>query len=123
MSKVEITRNGRIAQVRFDTGTPANALSFEVIAALTDAARQFEEDHETSVIILSGRSDNFALGFDLKDPVLQNLQTKPLAEKRRILQAGRRMCAAWENVEALTISSATVRPRIRSPSEAMTLPP
>jgi len=40
---------GRIAVVRFDRGDGINALSPEALRQLTDAARGFEDDSETSV--------------------------------------------------------------------------
>ena len=45
---------GRIAVVRFDRGDGINALSPEALRQLTDAARSFEDDSVTSVVVLSG---------------------------------------------------------------------
>jgi hypothetical protein len=45
---------GRIAVVRFDRGDGINALSPEALRQLTDAARSFEDDGETSVVVLTG---------------------------------------------------------------------
>ena len=45
---------GRIAVVRFDRGDGINALSPEALRQLTDAARSFEDDAETSVVVLTG---------------------------------------------------------------------
>ena len=42
---------GRIAVVRFDRGDGINALSPEALRQLTDAARSFEDDADTSVEI------------------------------------------------------------------------
>src|SRR3954454_7972312 len=57
---------GRIAVVRFDRGDGINALSPEALRQLTDAARSFEDDAETSVVVLTG-AKSFSAGFDLKD--------------------------------------------------------
>ena len=59
---------GRVAVVRFDRGDGINALSPEALRQLTDAARSFEDDAETSVVVLTGGKDAFSAGFDLKDP-------------------------------------------------------
>ena len=59
---------GRIAVVRFDRGDGINALSPEAMRQLTDAARSFEDDGETSVVVLTGGAKAFSAGFDLKDP-------------------------------------------------------
>ena len=60
--------DGRISLVRFDRGNGINALSPEAIRQLTHAARSFEEDADTSVVILAGNAEAFSAGFDLKDP-------------------------------------------------------
>jgi 1,4-dihydroxy-2-naphthoyl-CoA synthase len=60
--------DGRIALERFDRGNGVNALSPEAIRQLTDAARSFEEEADTSVVILAGNAEAFSAGFDLKDP-------------------------------------------------------
>src|SRR5437899_4897879 len=58
---------GRIAVVRFDRGDGINALSPEALRQLTDAARSFEDDGATSVVVLAGNAKAFSAGFDLKD--------------------------------------------------------
>src|SRR3954453_1854136 len=57
----------RIAVVRFDRGDGINALSPEALRQLTDAARSFEDDGATSVVVLTGGAKAFTAGFDLKD--------------------------------------------------------
>ena len=58
---------GRIAVVRFDRGDGINALSPEALRQLTAAARSFEDDAATSVVVLTGSTSAFSAGFDLKD--------------------------------------------------------
>ena len=105
MSHVDISRTGRIATVRFDRGIPANPLSYALMRELTDAARSFEQDYETSAVILTGRDDNFSMGADLKDPERIAQGTASLAERRQSLMTGARMCKAWEEVQPLVISA------------------
>jgi enoyl-CoA hydratase len=59
---------GRSAVVRFDRGDGVNALSPEALRQLTDAARSFEGDGDTSVVVLTGGKAAFGAGFDLEDP-------------------------------------------------------
>ncbi len=59
--------DGRIAVVRFDRGDGINALSPEALRQLTNAARSFEDDGDTSVVVLTGGAKAFSAGFDLKD--------------------------------------------------------
>ena len=105
MQYVSIERRGRTAIVRFDRGIPANPLSYALMRELTDAARSFEDDPETSAIILTGRSDHFSMGADLKDARIGALRDMPLAERRLTLMTGARMCRAWEELQPLTISA------------------
>ena len=58
---------GRIAVVRFERGDGINALSPEALRQLTNAARSFEDDSGTSVVVLTGGPKAFSAGFDLKD--------------------------------------------------------
>lgn len=103
MALVEITREGRIATVTFDRGTRANALSLELMRELTQTARSFEDDFETSAVILRGREDNFCFGFDLRDAETLALHDMPLAQRRVLLETGGRMCRAWEEIAPLTL--------------------
>jgi enoyl-CoA hydratase/carnithine racemase len=105
MEFVDIQREGRIAIVRFDRGIPANPLSYALMRELTQAARSFEDDTQTSAIILTGRSDHFSMGADLKDAQTQNLRAMPLDQRRLTLMTGARMCRAWEELQPLTISA------------------
>ncbi|MCP3972094.1 MAG: enoyl-CoA hydratase/isomerase family protein [Rhodobacteraceae bacterium] len=105
MELVKIVRTGRIALVSFDSGKPANALSYQMMRELTDAAKNFDDDHETSAIVLTGRADNFSMGFDLRDPQTVALEKATMAERRLALQTGARMCQAWEDLQPLTISA------------------
>lgn len=103
-SNITIERDGRIATVRFDRGTRANALSLGLMRELIAAARSFEGDHETSAVILTG-GENFTMGFDLRDAETNALREMPLADRRERLALGPRLCQAWQDVEPVTIAA------------------
>jgi enoyl-CoA hydratase/carnithine racemase len=103
MGNITVERRGRVAVVRFDRGNRANALSYALMRELTEVARSFEDDLETSAIVLTGRSDVFTLGFDLRDPESAPDGDLGLSERRRAVRVGPRMCAAWEAIDAFTI--------------------
>ena len=105
MDHVTIERRGRIAIVRFDRGIAANPLSYSAMRELTAAARSFDDDTQVSAVVLTGRADNFSMGADLKDPENRGNRTAPLAERRVALMTGARLCRAWEEIQALTISA------------------
>lgn len=102
---VTIERRGRVAVVRFDRGVRPNPLSHALMRELTEAARSFENDHETAAIVLTGRAESFCMGMDLRDPELAAAREAPLAERRLLVQTGPRMCQAWEDVEPITIAA------------------
>lgn len=105
MRYVDIRKQGSVAIVSFDRGTPGNPLSLELMRDLTEVARSFEGDHNKSAVILTGRHNNFCLGFDLKDTETRALRTASLSERRQAFMVGQRLCQAWEQVEPLTISA------------------
>ncbi|MEX0582632.1 MAG: enoyl-CoA hydratase/isomerase family protein [Sneathiella sp.] len=100
---VTVTREGRIATVRFDRGNDVNALSVGLMKELLAVARDFEGDTETNAIILTGNEKNFTVGFDLKDAALKERMAAGLMDKKEMLAVGPRMCKAWEDLAPMTI--------------------
>ena len=96
---------GRIAVVRFDRGDGINALSPEAMRQLTDAARSFEDDDATSVVVLTGGAKTFSAGFDLKDPEGRSRKSMDLGTLRRHLKLGPRLTRAWQEMEQITIGA------------------
>src|ERR1700743_1430376 len=97
--------DGRIAVVRFDRGDGINALSPEALRQLTDAARSFEDDGDTSVVVLTGGKAAFSAGFDLKDPEGRARKTMDIGTLRRHLKLGPRLSRAWQEMEQITIGA------------------
>jgi enoyl-CoA hydratase len=96
---------GRIAVVRFDRGDGINALSPEALRQLTSAARSFEDDGGTSVVVLTGGAKAFSAGFDLKDPEGRARKTMDIGALRRHLKLGPRLSHAWQEMEQITIGA------------------
>ena len=96
---------GRIAVVRFDRGDGINALSPEALRQLTDAARSFEDDGDTSVVVLTGGANAFSAGFDLKDTEGRSRRTMDIGALRRHLKLGPRLSRAWQEMEQITIAA------------------
>jgi enoyl-CoA hydratase len=96
---------GRIAVVRFDRGDGINALSPENIRQLTQAARSFEDDGDTSVVVLTGGAKAFSAGFDLKDPEGRSRKSMDIGSLRRHLKLGPRLSRAWQDMEQITIAA------------------
>jgi enoyl-CoA hydratase/carnithine racemase len=101
---VEVTCVGRIATVVLDRGDARNALSLKAMQALIDAASYLAADTDVHVIILTGQGA-FTAGADLKDPDRAALRSRTRLEQRQSLKLGPDMCAAWENLEQITIAA------------------
>ena len=97
--------DGRIAVVRFDRGDGINALSPEAMRQLTDAAQSFEDDGDTSVVVLTGGPKAFSAGFDLKDPEGRSRKSMDIGTLRRHLKLGPRLARAWQDMEQITIAA------------------
>ena len=97
--------DGRIAVVRFDRGDGINALSPEALRQLTDAARSFEDDGATSVVVLTGGAKSFSAGFDLKDAEGRARKTMDIGALRRHLKLGPKLTRAWQEMEQITIGA------------------
>src|SRR6516162_8399255 len=96
---------GRIALVRFDRGDGINALSPEAMRQLTSVARSFEDDGDTSVVVLTGNAKAFSAGFDLKDPEGRSRKDMDLGTLRRHVRVGPRLTRAWQEMEQVTIGA------------------
>lgn len=96
---------GRVAVVRFDRGDGINALSPEALRQLTDAARSFEDDGATSVVVLTGGARSFSAGFDLKDAEGRSRRTMDIGTLRQHLKLGPRLSRAWQDMEQVTIGA------------------
>ena len=96
---------GRVAVVRLDRGDKVNALSPDAMRQLRAAAQSFEDDLETSVVVLTGTAKAFSAGFDLKSAERRAEAAKGLAEQRRSIKVGPMMCRAWSQMEQVTIAA------------------
>lgn len=92
----------RIAIVRFDRSDGVNAFSGQLMRELTDTAKSFENDGQTSAVILTGSDKVFSMGADLKERGSQSGDPGLMA-RRLGVQAGPKLCRAWEEIEPLTI--------------------
>ena len=97
--------DGRIAVVRFDRGDNINALSQQAMRELRDVPRDFEDDLETSVVILTGSAKAFSAGFDLKDPESRSREDLPIGERIQRQRLGPKMCKAWQDMDQVTIAA------------------
>src|SRR5262244_1175515 len=91
-------QRGRVALVRFDRGDGRNAMSRQAMRQLIAVAASFEEDGETSAIVLTGDPRSFCVGYDLRDAEAAQLSSAGLSERRQAQTLGARLCRAWANL-------------------------
>lgn len=104
MLKVE--RQGRIAIVRFDRGDNRNALSLVALAGLRDAFEKLARDEKPpSALVLTGTAQVFSLGFDLKDPAVENMADASIPERLRGPRLGAEACRALAALECYTVAA------------------
>jgi len=96
---------GRIAVVRFDRVDNVNALSQQAMRELRDVPRDFEDDLETSVVILTGSAKAFSAGFDLKDTEGRQRDSLSVGERIHRQRLGPKMCKAWHEMDQVTIAA------------------
>jgi enoyl-CoA hydratase len=96
---------GRVAVVRFDRSDNINALSQQAMRELRDVPRDFEDDLETSVVILTGSAKAFSAGFDLKDPEGRQRDSLSIGERIQRQRLGPKMCRAWHDMDQVTIAA------------------
>jgi hypothetical protein len=97
---------GRIAVVRFvpwrqhQCAEPAGDAR-----TARDVPREFEDDLETSAVILTGSAKAFSAGFDLKDADGRARDGLPLGERIHRQRLGPKMCKAWQDMDQITIAA------------------
>ena len=102
---LDVKKNGRVLTVRLNRPDARNALCVDLMKELHDFALNLKDDMATSVVVLTGGDKFFTAGVDLKDPQFAQIMQKPLSLRRRFLEMGPRMCAAWEDVPQITIAA------------------
>ncbi len=100
---VTIRYEDALAIVAIERPEKKNALSLEVLDSLYEIARSFEKRSDVAAVILTGADGVFSAGVDLSDPKMAAALTAPLAEKRKLMEYGPRMCRAWEELDQITI--------------------
>ncbi len=89
---------------RFDRGDGINALSPDAMRELTQAAESFDDDAETSVVILTG-AKTFSAGADLKSAEVHSRASMDMGTLRRHIRLGPRLTRAWYEMDQITIAA------------------
>ena len=100
---LKLDHRGRVLTVTFNSGNKVNSLNTALMRELTQLAHGLQDDSELNAIILTGQETIFSGGMDLKDPELARAKSLTLAQQRKLVQVGPKMCAAWEALEPVTV--------------------
>jgi enoyl-CoA hydratase/carnithine racemase len=101
---LNIERQGHITWLTLDRPEALNALSDELLRELEHAARSFEDDEQTRVIIIRGNGKHFSAGADLKQKAPEG-EIPSLLMQRRILTFGARVIKAIVGINQVTIAA------------------
>ena len=63
-----VERRGPVAIVTMNRPEKANALNYDHLAEIEDAALSFREDGDTRAVVFAGAGKHFSSGADLTDP-------------------------------------------------------
>lgn len=103
---LSVERQGRIAILRFDRGDGRNVLSLATLAALRDAFEKLSrDDNPPNVVVLTGTAHVFSVGFDLKDPAVEKIQSASIPDRLRGPRLGLEACKALAGLECYTIAA------------------
>jgi enoyl-CoA hydratase/carnithine racemase len=100
-----VSVEGPVAEVRLNRPAARNALSQSLMQQLIDAAAHFRKSTDVQTVILAGAETYFSAGADLADPARADSRGATRLERRQIARLGPDMCAAWEELEQVTIAA------------------
>ncbi|BFM14522.1 enoyl-CoA hydratase/isomerase family protein [Maricurvus nonylphenolicus] len=103
--RLVLERDGKTLIVHLSTGHKANAFCLETMQELTLLANAVAEDMDIAAVILTGQPQIFSAGMNLSDPSVLDPASVDLQQLRRGAAIGAKMCRAWEEIEAITISA------------------
>jgi len=104
--KILIKKEGHVATLTLNRSDKLNALSADLMQEIIDAARGFQQDEETRVVIFTGSGRCFSAGVDLTDA--KNVDSIAKASnlmKLRLLRLGPRMIQAIYKMDQITIAA------------------
>ncbi len=98
------TRDGAIATVTLNRPDARNALNTGLMQELTEVARALRRRSDILAVILAGGARNFSAGADLGGAQARTAAPS-LLQTREQVALGPDMCAAWEEIEAVTLAA------------------
>ena len=94
-----------VAEVRLNRPAARNALSLSLMRQLIEAAAWLRASTDIHAVILTGEQNYFSAGADLADPARTESRKATRLEQRQVARLGPDLCAAWEELEQVTIAA------------------
>jgi len=101
--KIELCED--VAVVRFDRGQRKNALNFDLIDQLTDAAETLASNLSVRAVVLTGTTEAFSAGMDLHQQGKDAPVRDGLLLARDHMLSGQKLCRAWEALPQPTVAA------------------
>jgi enoyl-CoA hydratase len=100
---VRVTREGPVVEVQLHRPEARNALDNAHMEELTEVARLLRRRADVLAVILKGAETYFSAGADLKAAGERARPT--LMQTREAIMRGPDLCAAWADIEAVTLAA------------------
>lgn len=100
---IEFEHTGPIARLRFNRPHKANALNYDHLHEIEQAALSLRDYSDVRVVIFSGNGSHFSSGADLSDA--GEAYKVPLVQRRRRMRIGERAIEAILGIDQITIAA------------------
>lgn len=100
---IRVEHEGHIARLTFNRPSKANALHYEHLFEIEQAALTFRENSECRAVIFIGAGKHFSSGADLTDS--GEVYKVPLVQRRRRMRMGERAIEAILGIDQITIAA------------------
>jgi enoyl-CoA hydratase/carnithine racemase len=105
-----VERAGAIATVYFNRPEKLNPINGKLLTEMLEVVKEFRDDEETRVVVLTGKGRSFCAGADIggllaanAGPQAQRAQTD--AGRLRTARTGWRLMDEWERLDQVTIAA------------------
>lgn len=80
-----------------------NLMSYAMLAELLETAQRLQANRSLRAVIITGTADAFSAGMNLDQGEVRRFEQYSIEERLDIHAMGARACAAWENLDAMTL--------------------
>ncbi len=104
-SELNLHQDGAVATLTLSRAEQRNTLTRDLIEAVIQACRSYQEDDSVRVIVFQADGSDFSLGVDLTDPGMLETARAPIGRRRRLLQIGPQLVRTIQELPQTTIAA------------------